>query len=250
MSIFVKKYIEHAVLINLARRKDRLSAFFSQSQIADFPFPMPKLFCAIDGWAAPLPNGWKSGSGSRGCQQSHLAVLGEAIRNKVDSLLILEDDACLATNFASSIAKFMADVPSNWDCLMLGGQHRNGSPIFVSPNIVRCLNCQRTHAYIVRGKSMAMLYSLYDSMTTGHIDHLAGRWQPDWHVYAPNPFLIGQAAGKSDITCRTDTVRFWSNTKGNYQYPSKTKHRHFTLANTQDHASKTTNNPANLATTH
>lgn len=240
--------MDRTVLINLARRPDRRAAFFAQPQLEDFPFSTLKLFPAIDGWATPLPVGWASGSGSRGCQQSHLAVLGEAIRDEVDNLLVLEDDAQLAPNFASGAAKFMAEVPPDWDCLMLGGQHRGERPEIVSPGIVRCLNCQRTHAYLIRGECMVMLYSLYDSMTSGHIDHIANRWQPNWRVYAPDPFLVGQAAGKSDINCKIEPTRFWSNINAaGRQFAGRTRHPHCRLSDTQAHAPKEANNPANLA---
>ena len=56
---------------------------------------------------------------------------------------------------------------------MLGGQHISGGPSVVKPGVVKCLNCQRTHAYALRGKWLRDLYSNWQTWHT-HIDHKMG----------------------------------------------------------------------------
>jgi hypothetical protein len=36
-----------------------------------------------------------------------------------------------------------------------------------------------------------------------------GQMQPDYRVYAPDPFLVGQAGGQSDINGRENPTKFW-----------------------------------------
>lgn len=231
-------FAERVVIINLRRRPDRLQAFFDQEQMKDWPFKIPTIHEACDGWKCK-PATWGSGSGSYGCCVSHKSVLLEAMEDRVESLFVLEDDAYLCPQFLQKATEFFSHVPPDWDSLWIGGQHRSGKPPEVMPGILRCNNAQRTHAYLIRGECLAHVYHLWNGMTSGHIDHLSGQWQPKFNVYAPDPFLIGQAAGKSDITCREAPLRFWSNVKifGNAnQYEGRTRHRHIRLKDTIQHA--------------
>jgi hypothetical protein len=55
---------------------------------------------------------------------------------------------------------------------------------------------------------MQKLYSIW-SRCDVHIDWWLPQWQGAFTVYQPEPFLIGQDAGPSDISGRLDAVRFW-----------------------------------------
>ena len=111
-------------------------------------------------------------------------------------------------SFAADVERFLVEVPDNWDQLMLGGQHINSIPQRVSKHVVKCVNCQRTHAYAVRGEYMRQLYQKWISCA-GHCDHIMGPMQAHFNVYAPEPFLIGQDASKSDISGSLNPRKFW-----------------------------------------
>ncbi len=128
--------------------------------------------------------------------------------DEVQSLLVLEDDAVVRDSFPADAARFLAAVPADWDQLMLGGQHI-ASPTPVSPGVVKCTNCQRTHAYAVRGRFLRDLYQLW-SGSSGHCDHFMGPAQARYNVYAPDPFLVGQARGRSDINGARNPTKFWT----------------------------------------
>lgn len=197
------------VVINLRRRVDRLSALQRQIAACDWPFPQPTVFDAVDGQKLPVPYDWEAGEGAWGCMQSHRQVLERAIMDDVESLLVLEDDACFRPTFGQDVERFLAAVPDDWEGLMLGGQHYNSEPRAVCPGVVRCTNCQRTHAYAVRGWLLKDLYQKWCS-SSGHCDHVMGPFSANYHVYAPDPFLVGQDRSVSDINGAVNPRKFWT----------------------------------------
>jgi hypothetical protein len=198
---------DRVVVISLRRRADRLAAFREAVAACDWPFPEPALFEGVDGTLVPAPDRWAAGGGAWGCMQSHRQVLERAIMDGVGGLLVLEDDACFRASFRADVERFLAAVPADWDQLMLGGQHLE-PPEPVAPGVVRCVNCQRTHAYAIRGRFLHNLYRRWCS-ASGHCDHVMGPMQRAYRVYAPDPFLVGQAPGPSDISGARNPAKFW-----------------------------------------
>jgi hypothetical protein len=139
--------------------------------------------------------------------QSHRQILERALMDRIGALLVLEDDACFRPTFRDDVECFLGRVPRDWDQLMLGGQHM-ATPEPVGPGVVRCSNCQRTHAYAIRGKFLRDLYRRWCS-SSGHCDHIMGPMQAGYRVYAPDPFVVGQAQGPSDISGGRNPAKFW-----------------------------------------
>ncbi|HEX3359316.1 MAG TPA: glycosyltransferase family 25 protein [Tepidisphaeraceae bacterium] len=199
---------DRVVVINLARRADRL-ARFSKRLEGNWPFATPQRFEGVDGLTVSPPATWKESRGAWGCLLSHRAVLESAIADGISSLLVLEDDAYPVDDFPRHAEAFLSRVPQDWHGLMLGAEHLS-SPIPVSPGVVECTGAIRCHAYAVREPLLRMLASFWRDDQTHHCDVVFGGLMPYYNVYAPDPLLVGQDAGQSDITPRLEPLRFLS----------------------------------------
>lgn len=202
----LRKFFGRVVVINLARRPERLARL--RERFGDWPFAAIQRVEAVDGFRVAEPATWTKGPGAWGCMLSHRAVLRSAIAAGVSSLLVLEDDACPAAAFAQRAADFVQLVPGDWDALMLGGEHLR-VPEPIAPGIVRCLGTNRTHAFALRGRIMPALLNYWHQYDTEHCDIVLASIMKHFRVYAPDPFLIGQDSGHSDISGRIEAMRFF-----------------------------------------
>ena len=200
------------VVISLARRPDRLAAFYERLP-AELPFPRPTAFAAIDGTAEPPPKDWRTTPGAWGCYRSHQDVIDYAWASGVERLLVFEDDATFMPDFTARLAALK--VPADCDQLYLGGQHL-AKPEAVAPGIVRGQNVNRTHAYALLGRPALEL--VREHLRPGphwtsrqHVDHHLGILHRERriNVYAVSPWLCGQAAGLSDVDGRKRPERAW-----------------------------------------
>jgi GR25 family glycosyltransferase involved in LPS biosynthesis len=210
-------YFEQIWVINLKRRPDRLKQFQRGVRGCGWPFRKPKVFSAIEGDKVGVPKYWQTGGGSYGCMRSHMALLERAIQDDVDSILLLEDDAIFRTSFGEEVADFLAKVPDDWQCLMLGGQHVNSKPFPVVSGVVRAGvggGIQRTHCYALRGQEiMRALYETWANAAV-HCDWVMGPCTAHFNTYAPDPFLVGQSEGDSDISGARNPPKFWRSPSG------------------------------------
>jgi hypothetical protein len=198
-------------LISLKRRTDRLANFRRLQQEAGWELPEPVVFEAIHGDTVGVPGHFTQGGGGWGCLRSHVTCLERALMDEVGSVLMLEDDVTWFPDCWPRLRDFLARVPGDWDQLMLGGQHLR-PPQPAGDGVVRCTDCQRTHAYAVRGAALKSLLRLWYTATV-HIDWVMGPWQQGWKVYAPADFVFGQAGGRSDISGRVSEAKFWTSPK-------------------------------------
>jgi GR25 family glycosyltransferase involved in LPS biosynthesis len=209
---------DRIALINLDKRIDRFGAF--KAKIASYPeLQHYTRYRAIHGDTVSVPGFFISGGGAYGCRQSHVRVLEDAMLDGVQTLMVLEDDVCFCPDFVERLRAFMAVVPDDWECLMLGGQnHGPPTPTGIA-GVFRSTNTQRTHAYALRGlDAMRELYRLW-MRTDRHIDHVFGQFQTRVQAYQPEAFLCGQDEGMSDISGRQDAVRYWSASLANPDHP-------------------------------
>jgi Glycosyltransferase family 25 (LPS biosynthesis protein) len=210
-------YFDQVWIINLKRREDRLDRFWQGINKSQWPFRRPQVFSAIEGDKVGVPKFWQTGGGSYGCMRSHLVLLERAIQDDIGSILVLEDDAVFMNTFGKDVTDFLTKVPDDWQCLMLGGQHVNSKPFPVVPGIVRAGaggGIQRTHCYALRGQEiMRALYQTWANAAV-HCDWVMGPCTAKFNTYAPDPFLVGQAEGDSDISGQQNPSKFWRSPSG------------------------------------
>ncbi len=90
---------------------------------------------------------------------------------------------------------------------MFGAEHlREPQPI--RPGVVRCVASNRSHAYAVRGRFMKTLAEFWRITVNDHCDIVLSSLMRHFKVYAPDPLLIGQDCGHSDVTGRREYLRF------------------------------------------
>jgi len=216
-STSLESYFDQVWVVNLKRRADRLEQFWREIKKSKWPFQRPKVFNAIEGDKVGIPKFWQTGGGSYGCMRSHLVLLERAIQDDVKSILVLEDDAIFMKSFAGDVTNFLANVPSDWQCLMLGGQHINSRPFPVSSGVVRAGaggGIQRTHCYALRGQEIMRELYLTWANAAVHCDWVMGPCTARFNTYAPDPFLVGQAKGDSDISGAQNPPKFWRSATG------------------------------------
>lgn len=223
---------DRCVVINLAKRTDRMERFWNELP-APWPFVGIDVQQAIDGTLSLPPESFcPTGArvrspdrhrGAWGCLRSHLRVMEDALCGGADSVLVFEDDAIFGPRFAERAARFLAEVPSDWDQIYLGGQHLgkpHEDPERINDEVIRCKRINRTHAYAIRGEMLLQAYrTLSESVTEAtfdkelHIDHRLGDMHAtgEWNVYAPVHWMVGQRGGISDVavTGRRLNVSYW-----------------------------------------
>jgi hypothetical protein len=202
--------------INLDRRPDRWERFCGQIP-TDWPFAKIQRFPAIDGRQVSPPSWWKAGAGAWGCYRSHLTLIEQAINRGARSVLLFEDDAIFDRDFTSKCLTFLKSLPDDWGMIYLGGQHlkvKDVAPVRINDQVFRPFNVNRTHAYALRGRTLIDVYQHLcrtDWHRNHHIDHHLGLFHQagQYPVYCPVEWLVGQAAGQSNISGRTHSERFW-----------------------------------------
>ena len=211
-----KGYFGRCYVVNLDRREDRYQAFLSRLP-ADWPLAPVERFAAIDGRKCPLPAWWRGGKGAWGCYRSHLGLIERCLNEGVESVLLMEDDAVFCDDFSSRVGEFLAAVPSDWGMIYLGGQHlRQGKsrPQKVNDLVYRPFNVNRTHAFALRGQTMRRRLSLSAwgrvAACPPHRSPVGAFHETGRHaIYCPAEWLVGQAAGRSDVSGRAPPDRFW-----------------------------------------
>ena len=173
--------ISKAYVINLDRRPDRMKLFDEEADRAWLNY---ERVSAIDG-------------GAEGCTQSHLKVCRMAKSAKIDSYLVLEDDAVFVEGFPEKFSLLLEQVPDDsFDLILLGGNY--GFFTKYSEHLVRIQDSLATHAMVINS-------TFYDtfietlSNTKEPCDVALNKIYKNHKVYGCNPVLVSQRPGFSDV---------------------------------------------------
>ncbi len=144
MSIKTLEDVKNAFYINLEHRTDRKEHVEKE---------LKKI-----GVNATRFNAIKMMDGAIGCSMSHLKILENAKKNKLDHVLILEDDIMFldCELFKTQINKFLKIHGNNWDVILFAG---NNMPPYenIDDTCVKVSRCQTTTGYLVNGHYINIL---------------------------------------------------------------------------------------------
>lgn len=196
-------------VVNLDNTPERYQGFLSRIP-ADWPFAEIIRFPAVDGSRVPMPTWWKSGGGAWGCYRSHTAIIEQCLNDRVESVLLLEDDAVFCNGFSKKIKQLLREIPADWEILYLGGNHLRMwevPPKRISDTVSIPHNVNGTFAWALRGRGLKLAYEHLNSIDwpRAHtIDHHMGLLIGERIAksYAADPFLIGHNSGSSTISKR------------------------------------------------
>jgi GR25 family glycosyltransferase involved in LPS biosynthesis len=197
-AVGLNQLFAHKVCVNLDRRPERwqqMRARFARHGITDVI-----RFSAIDGEHVNVPSHWHASAGAYGCLQSNLAVIRHARDQGWPDVLLLEDDVVFDDELNARLPDFIAQLPSDWDMLFLGGMHRD-EPVRVRDNVLKLTATTSTYAYAVRSTVYtAFLDTHADSPEP--VDVRNRRLQQRFNCYCFFPHLAWVDGGLSDTQGR------------------------------------------------
>jgi len=182
-----------AICINLKSRKEKKKYMKIQCKRRDIPL---KFFTAT-----------KHKNPKRGCLESHLTVIRDALEDGVKYLLIFEDDV----KFKRKLLP-LPEVPEDWDMLYLGGTvHRivnRDNPKWTK------MMCWTTHAYIINLTNDVLVNKIMEAETyDGEIDRFyMEQVHKGFNCYMATPMIAIQKEGFSDIEGQTVNYNFMEKT--------------------------------------
>ena len=197
-------YFGDILCISLYRRRDRREELIKNIANCGWRFPYPKFYYANDAQQEgfQVPVGWQEKRGAYGCLLSHKTIMDYYIRTGPydgKPLLVLEDDALFPDNIMEKLSDFIEAVPTDWDCLMFGGDHLQNPTIPINEKVHKCVWTWNTHAYAIKGRAVQRYFDLL-SISTRACDYVLASMNADYNMYCPWPkFIINQRSSFSDV---------------------------------------------------
>ena len=188
------------VIINLKERNDKRIYIEKELKSKNIKFD---IFTAT-----------KHNDPKRGCLESHLTVIKNAITNNQKYLMIVEDDL----KFINEISK-MEIPPDNWDMIYLGGTiHR---VLDKKHKGYARVQCWTTHGYIINLSNNNLVSKILEcEKYDGEIDrYYLEKIHPNFNVYVCDPMIAIQKPGFSDIEKKEVSYDFMQSTLNGLMVP-------------------------------
>ena len=150
----------------------------------------------------------------RGCLESHLHLIKEAIKNKHEKILIFEDDV----KFVKSL-KSMKEPPKDWNMIYLGGTvHRVMDNKYNGYSRVQTWT---THAYFINLKDEEFVNKLLEMENyQEEVDRFyLEKIHPKFQCYMTNPMIAIQKEDYSDIEGQEVNYNFMQYTLNGLRSP-------------------------------
>ena len=238
----INNYFDKIFIINLDDRKDRWEIVLKQ--LKDHDITNYQRFSAIKPVELMLTNGEnhydekiysefnpkmvkkfgiKYKVGALGCKLSHLEIIKYCQKEKLNHILILEDDFFIKEEFTNNFLKLVEIIQNssdknikNYDMFYLGGsfitKNNNSSPT-IENNILKCNHIYTTHSYILNNNTNNNIFKtivndLEINKFPKEIDvYYTQKIQKQYNVYIVYPILIEQYDSYSDILNRNSNYK-------------------------------------------
>jgi len=202
---------ERTYIINLAERGDRRR---------DMKKELARCGLDVDGrqrrWfraVRPQLAGGFPSVGVRGCFESHLSIIGEALHDDVDSVLVMEDDLCIDPRVIEAPLQMGRRLhDGDWQFAWLGHVDDMGRDVAAPAWRETSEALQTTHFYAMHRSVLQPLYEYLHACLQrppGHSEgspmHVDGafslfrRFNPDCITLQSTPSLGWQRSSRSDI---------------------------------------------------
>jgi glycosyl transferase family 25 len=188
------------VVINLKERKEKRKYIEKQLERRNVKF---SFFTAT-----------KHSNPKRGCLESHLSVIENAIKNNIENLTIIEDDAKFLNSFSS-----VKNLPEIWDMIYYGGtvhrildrEHKGFARV----------QTWTTHCYMINLTNKKLIEKLLEVKDYVHeIDRFyLEKIHPDFKCYMCDPMICIQKEGFSDIENKMVNYDFMQQTLKGLRVP-------------------------------
>jgi GR25 family glycosyltransferase involved in LPS biosynthesis len=202
----LNKYFDNVkcVVINLKERTDKRTYIIKQLKSKNIQFS--------------FFNATKHINPKRGCLESHICVIKEALNEQpIKYLLIIEDDCKFIGNLSS-----MNIPPKDWDMIYFGGtvhriidrQHEGYAKV----------QCWTTHAYMINLSNKKLIEKILEAETYNEeIDRFyLEKIHPNFNAYMCDPMIAIQKEGFSDIENREVSYDFMQYTLKGLRLPQYT----------------------------
>lgn len=203
--------LTRTTVISLRSRPERRLRFFAGLP-ADWPFPQPEVFDALDGTKLRPPTWWNNLQNMYACNESHRAVLARALSDGVDRLLVMEDDCGFVEGAGERMLDAIDALPDDWQCLMFGGQttlQGTRTPVEGRPGLLRVTQTQRMHCYYLHAEGMRAVHQLLSEPVPDPCDYRLADWQETAPVYLADPIIAYQYDGLSSLSGAVEPSRTW-----------------------------------------
>ncbi len=178
-------WFDRIIVINLARREDRLLQAIDQSKRHNFTF---ERFEGHD----------MANLGNHGCTASHRGVLELICHNGWMNTLILEDDfQVVYDNMTERFFDMIGEVPEDADLIYLGAGYAEVPQARVSQHVIRAGHLKTTSSYAVTYQQARKMAPWICGGTP--IDELYREFNQKDKTYILEPRLFIQSEGFSDI---------------------------------------------------